>query len=395
MVDSGHVRLEDLVGNNGADAAAYLGRLRQQDDVTTARRDLLRVRGLWYPIMLDLHRFMVAISRIEVNHDGFGGTALDAMVWDKDGIVKTRAPSFRLIVDHATLPGPPEFLSSTWCTLNSLPITQDGVAVWPYSVDILLVFSSFLASLHWPQGTSDLGKLGISYFELLLVFEVFTGHRLHTEKAVRPHLRPRRPLVFSGFSVGIGQEIRHGCQFLHSLFRALGHLPGGLARFIPCQPSAHYAKLSHLGWGRYGHGLSSRPRESCDHQFFTPLINFFGYPDGAATVLFNGTLKLRYSSTSFSKKFPSWSVSDLSGYLPVVGPGPGPSVDFPDHDPVLERPAKRLRITGKSSALRREPFSGDGLPAPKRWKRLVPQGTGLLRIEDSVPSFLFPRTGVG
>ena len=89
MVDSGGVRLEDLVGNNGADAAADLGRLRQQDAVITARRDLLRVRRFWYPIILDLHKFMVAISRIEVNHDGFGGTALDAMVWDKGGVVKT------------------------------------------------------------------------------------------------------------------------------------------------------------------------------------------------------------------------------------------------------------------------------------------------------------------
>ena len=71
-VASGDVRLEDLVGNNGADAAADLGRLRQHDDVITARRDLLRVRRLWYPVLLDLHRFMVAISRIEVNHDGFG-----------------------------------------------------------------------------------------------------------------------------------------------------------------------------------------------------------------------------------------------------------------------------------------------------------------------------------
>ena len=58
---------------------------------------------------------------------------------------------FRLIVDHATLPGPPGFLSSTWCTLYPLPITQEDVAVWPYSVNILLVFSSFLASLRWPQ----------------------------------------------------------------------------------------------------------------------------------------------------------------------------------------------------------------------------------------------------
>ena len=79
----------------------------------------------------------------------------------------------------------------------------------------------------------------------------------------------------------------------------------------------------------------------------------------------------------------------------MVGSGPGTSVHFPDHDPVLERPAKRLRITGKSFALRREPFSGDGLPTTERLKRLVPQGTGMLRIEDGVPPFLFPRTGVG
>ena len=66
MVDNGDVRLEDLVGNNGADAAADLVRLRQQDGVITARRDLFRVRRFWYPIIFDLHKFMVAISRIAV-----------------------------------------------------------------------------------------------------------------------------------------------------------------------------------------------------------------------------------------------------------------------------------------------------------------------------------------
>ena len=74
------------------------------------RRNLFRVRRLWYPIMLDLHRFMVAISRIEGNHDDSGGTAPVAMVWDKGGIVKTRVPFFRLIVGYATLPGPTIFL---------------------------------------------------------------------------------------------------------------------------------------------------------------------------------------------------------------------------------------------------------------------------------------------
>ena len=203
MVDNGDVRIEDLVGNYGADAAADLGRLRQQDDVITARRDFLRARRCWYPIMLDLHKFMVAISRTEVNHHGYGGTAPDAMVWDQGGLVNLRA-SLRIIVDHATLPGPPGFLDSTWCTLYPHPITREDIAVWPYSVNILLKFSSFLASLHWRQGDTGLGKFGISCFELLLMFEIYVGHRLHAEKTVRPHLRHRRPLVFSGFPVGIG-----------------------------------------------------------------------------------------------------------------------------------------------------------------------------------------------
>ena len=61
-------------------------------------------------------------------------------------------------------------------------------------------------------------------------------------------------------------------------------------------------RLSHLGWGRYGHGLSSRPRESCDNQFLTPLLNLFGYPDGAVAELFNGTFKASLFLHSFFKE---------------------------------------------------------------------------------------------
>ena len=135
--------------------------------------------------------------------------------------------------------------------------------------------------------------------------------------------------------------------------------------------------------------------ESCDLLVLTPLLDFFGYPDGAATELFSGTLKLRYSSTPFSKKFPSWPVPDLSGRYPVVSYGPGPSFHFPDRDPVRERPAKRCRITGKSSAVTRAHDSRGDLPTPKRWKRLVPQGTLFIGDEVGPPPFLFPRVGVG
>ena len=141
LVDKGDARHDDLVGNDGADTAADWGRLRQQDGVISARRALIRVRLHWYLIMLELHKFMVAISRIEVLHDGYGGTAPDAMIWDKGSIIKPRASSLRVIVDRASLPGPPGFLESSWCSLSLSPTAQEDVAVWAYTVSILLEFS--------------------------------------------------------------------------------------------------------------------------------------------------------------------------------------------------------------------------------------------------------------
>ena len=129
------------------------------------------------------------------------------------------------------------------------------------------------------------------------MFEIYAGHRLYAEKAVRLHLRLHKTPGFSGFGKRSGTG------------GALGHFPGGLVWFIPCQPSAHYTRLMHVGFEQCGHVLSSRPRESCDLHILTPLLDFFGYPVGAATELFSGTLELRYSSSPFSKKFPSWPVA--------------------------------------------------------------------------------------
>ena len=94
---------------------------------------------------------MVAISRIEVNHDGSGGTAPDAMVWDRGGLVKPRASSIRIIVDHATLPGPPGFLDSTWCnippSLGKIPLSGPTVSTsslsslpfWPHCIGLKVI----------------------------------------------------------------------------------------------------------------------------------------------------------------------------------------------------------------------------------------------------------------
>ena len=84
-VQQGRVRLENQLGNAEADTAADLGRPHQSEVLIYCRRRLLRVRSHRYPIMLQLHRFMIAVARVTVNHDGRGGTAPDPLVWDQGG----------------------------------------------------------------------------------------------------------------------------------------------------------------------------------------------------------------------------------------------------------------------------------------------------------------------
>ena len=113
-------------------------------------------------------------------------------------------------------------------------ISGDDVAAWPYSVGILIRFTSFLNTLHWPSGADDFGHFGISFLELLILFEQYAGHRLLNEKVTRPHVRTNRPILLPSVPVSEGIEIRHGCQFVSSLIRALPKLPRVLGRFLPC-----------------------------------------------------------------------------------------------------------------------------------------------------------------
>ena len=48
---------------HAADTAADLGRRYQTEDVLEVRRALLSAREFWFPIALQLHRLMVAVSR--------------------------------------------------------------------------------------------------------------------------------------------------------------------------------------------------------------------------------------------------------------------------------------------------------------------------------------------
>ena len=84
------VREVDTLGNDAADEAAHFGRRRVGHAVIDARRNLSGVCGRWYPVILDLHRFFIAISRAVVNHDGKDGTAPDPLVWSAGAHPKRR-----------------------------------------------------------------------------------------------------------------------------------------------------------------------------------------------------------------------------------------------------------------------------------------------------------------
>ena len=176
--------------------------------------------------------------------------------------------------------------------------------------------------------------------ELLILFEQWAGHRLPGEKVVRPHVRGGRPISLPSVPVSEGIEIRHGCQFLSSLLRARGKLPGGLGRFLPCNLGTHLSRLRHVGWNQCSHGLDSTPLESCHHQCLKALCGVLGYPKGSALELLDSTLKLRHCTDLFTSRFLPWS-------LPGVGAGVGkrPSVTS-DH--LLDSGStegKRVRLT--------------------------------------------------
>ena len=105
-------------------------------------------------------------------------------------------------------------------------------------------------------------------------------HRLLSEKVTWPHVRANRPILVPSVPVLGRIEIRHGCQFISSLVRALAKLPGGLGKILPCGVGSHMSRLRHLGWNQCSHGLTSRPLESCHHQCLKAVCGVLVIPEG-------------------------------------------------------------------------------------------------------------------
>ena len=84
--------------------------------------EVLVKRWHWCPFMLDLHRFMVAVARVTVGHDGRSGTAPDPLVWDQGGKPTARKLASGLMW---TLPLFPALLISQVVPLiPSVPVSE-------------------------------------------------------------------------------------------------------------------------------------------------------------------------------------------------------------------------------------------------------------------------------
>ena len=143
-----------------ADEAADFGRRRVWPDVADAWRNLSGVCRLWYPTVLLLHRFFIAISRAVVNCDDSSGLAPHPLVWSAGGLPGRRRIA-DIVRDVALLPGPLRLWGSGWVSVPPVTVTAEDVCLWPCSVDILVKVVTFLGSLHWPSAGGDLGPGGI------------------------------------------------------------------------------------------------------------------------------------------------------------------------------------------------------------------------------------------
>ena len=183
---------------------------------------------------------------------------------------------------------------------------------------MLVKWVAFLSSLHWPADECNLGVGGVSYVQLLILYELWAGERLQLEKAVPRYSRPGRSISVSAVPFGSGTDIWRSCWFIGALFRGLRDLPFGIRRLVPCDIGANHCRLRHIGWERCGHGLTSRPLESASEAFLNKLLVLFGYPDGSAAAVLAGVLPLRYCSARFACKLPTWRLPDRGRVCELV-----------------------------------------------------------------------------
>ena len=111
-------------------------------------------------------------------------------------------------------------------------IAADDVCAWPHSVGILVKWVASLSTLHWSASRADSGVGGVSYVELLVLYELWARERLVLEKALPRYRWPGRSNSVSAVPFGPGIDIWRSCRFIGALMRSSCALPSGIGRFV-------------------------------------------------------------------------------------------------------------------------------------------------------------------
>ena len=95
------------------------------------------------------------------------------------------------------------------------------------SASLLCKLVDFFGSLHWPADSGDMGHFGISYLEVLILFEQWAGHWLLNEKVTWPHVRAPNYISFGRFYLArwVGTCCL-GCVIMGGTSVLMGYRPG-------------------------------------------------------------------------------------------------------------------------------------------------------------------------
>ena len=196
------------------------------------------------PGVSDAASFFV-ISRAVVNRADGGGSAPDPLVLSAGALPKTRR-LVHAVRDRAFLPVPSGTREGEWILLGSAPVIADDVGAWPYSVEILVKWVTFLGTLHRPAVGADLG---------LVVSRLLKFSSYMSSGQVRGWSWTRMSAVIGGLDAQFQCRLFRFVQALifgalvgswERFFRALRTLPGGIGRFIPCFVGANHCRLGIL-----------------------------------------------------------------------------------------------------------------------------------------------------
>ena len=309
LVRDGRVREVDKIGNDLADEAANFGRRRVGADVVDARRDYTSACRDWHTLIRDLHRFFIAMARVIVNDDGKVGTDPDPLVWCS-GAKGKRRRVIEAILEFAMLPGPRRLWVGGWHRWPDITISVEDVGRWPFSPGALVKLAAFLSSLSWPGEVADLRNFGVSYVELLVLYERCAGERLQVEESTPKYRRPGRPISVSAVPLCPDVDIWKLCQHFGNMMRAL---QGPAWRFREVHPWSSWGQIMVgcvmlVGIGAVMVSLVDLGTLLLNG-FLSDLLGSLGYPKGSGSALLDGTLKLKYHTFLFERRKPNWRLT--------------------------------------------------------------------------------------